>query len=177
MAPNQSTGSFSGADSVADIEDDDPDEAIVIDRATTQTIADWERETDSGTTTAAEDNPDYPADEQLVVVAFRDAITDSIDNWQALDGDALHEQVVEHDITQYGFPESRLEQIEPGELDAQWLDSLADRFEDAGWDVTHDTTELHLMQYDEEYRITANGTVEGKGEYREPLENIVEMER
>jgi len=177
MAPNQSTVSFSVGDSVADIEDDDPDEAIVIDRPTTQTIADWERETDSGTTTAAEDNPDYPADEQLVVVAFRDAITDSIDNWQALDGDALHEQVVEHDITQYGFPESRLEQIEPGELDAQWLDSLADRFEDAGWDVTHDTTELHLMQYDEEYRITANGTVEGKGEYREPLENIVEMER
>ena len=177
MAPNQSTGSFSGADSVADIEDDDPDEAIVIDRPTTQTIADWERETDSGTTTAAEDNPDYPADEQLVVVAFRDAITDSIDNWQALDGDALHEQVVEHDITQYGFPESRLEQIKPGELDAQWLDSLADRFEDAGWDVTHNTTELHLMQYDEEYWITADGTVEGEGEYREPLENIVEMER
>jgi len=177
MAPNQSTVSFSVGDSVADIEDDDPDEAIVIDRPTTQTIADWERETDSGTTTAAEDNPDYPTDEQLVVVAFRDAITDSIDNWQALNGDALHEQVVEHDITQYGFPESRLEQIEPGELDAQWLNSLADRFEDAGWDVTHDTTELHLKQYDEEYRITADGTVEGEGEYREPLENIVEMER
>jgi hypothetical protein len=177
MAPNQSTVSFSVGDSVADIEDNDPDEAIVIAQPTAQTIADWEHETDSGTTTAAEDNPDYPADEQLVVVAFRDAITDSIDDWQALDGETLHEQVVEHDITQYGFPESRLEQIEPGELDAQWLDSLADRFVDAGWDVTHNTTELHLMQYDEEYRITTDGTVEGKGEYREPLENIVEMER
>ena len=177
MAPNQSTVSFSVGDSVADIEDDDPDEAIVIAQPTAQTIADWEHETDSGTTTAAEDNPDYPADEQLVVVAFRDAITDSIDNWQALDGDTLHEQAVEHNITQYGFPESRLEQIEPGELDAQWLDSLADRFVDAGWDVTHNTTELHLTQYDEDYRIMADGTVEGQGEYREPLENIVEMER
>ena len=176
MPPEHSPVTFSVSDSVVDTEDDDPDEAIVIDRPAGQTITDWEHETDSGTTTAAEENPDYPADEQLIVVAFRDAVAASIDDWQALDGDTLHEQVVEHDITQYGFPESRLEQIEPGELDAQWLDSLADRFVDAGWDVTHNTTKLHLMQYDEEYRITADGTVEGDGEYREPLENIVEME-
>jgi len=176
MASDQSTVALSVGDSVVDIEDDDPDEAIVINRPTEKTITDWEHETDSGTTTAAEDNPDYAAEEQLVVVAFRDTITNSIDNWQALDGDALHEQVVEHDITQYGFPESRLERIEPGELDAQWLDSLAERFDDAGWDVTHNTTELIVTQYDEEYRITADGTVDGDGEYREPLENIVEIE-
>jgi len=176
MPPEHSPVTFSVGDSVADTEDDDPDEAIIIDRPTGQTITAWEHETDSGTTTAAEENPDYPADEQLVVVAFRDAVAAGIDDWQALDGDTLHEQVVEHDITQYGFPESRLEQIEPGELDAQWLESLADRFEDAGWEVTHKTTELRLTQYDEEYRITADGTVEGDGEYREPLENIVKME-
>jgi len=177
MSPEQSQSTLSVGNSVADTEDDDPDEAIVIDRPSGQTIADWEHDTDSGTTTAAEENPDYPADAQLIVVAFREALATNIDDWQALDGDALLEQVAEHDIKQYGFPESRLEQIEPGELDAQWLDSLAERFADAGWNVTHNTTELIVTQYDEEYRITADGTVEGDGQYREPLENIVELER
>ena len=177
MTLDQSTIALSVGDSVADTEDDDPDEAIVIDRPTERTIADWEHETDSGTTTAAEENPAYPADEQLIIVAFRDAVAAAIDDWQTLDGATLREQVVNHDLTQYGFPERRLEQIEPGALDTQWLASLAERFEDAGWDVFHKTTELHLTQYDEDYRITAGGTVEGEGEYREPLENIVEIER
>ena len=110
-------------------------------------------------------------------MAFRDALTDTLDDWQALDPDTLFEQVAEHEINQYGFPAGRLEQIEPGELDPEWLDSLAERFTDAGWDVTHKTTELRLTQYDEEYRITADGTVVGEGEYREPLESIVAIER
>ncbi|WP_165857908.1 hypothetical protein [Halonotius pteroides] len=162
---------------MADTEDDDPDEAIILNLPADKIIADWEHETDAGTTTAAAENPDYPADEQLIIVAFRDAIATALDNWQGLDSDTLFEQVAEHDINQYGFPEDRLEQIEPGELDAEWLDSLAERFIDAGWDVTHRATELRLTQYDEEYRITADGTVVGEGEYREPLENIVAIER
>ena len=177
MPHDKSTAALSVGDSVADIEDDDPDEALVIKRPSEQTIADWEYETESGTTTTAEENPEYPVDDQLVIVAFRSAVADAIDDWQALDEDTLYEQVVEHDITRYGFPESRLEQIEPGELEAEWLDSLTERFTDAGWEVTHNTTELIVTQYDEEYRITAHGTVEGDGEYRTPLENIVEMEK
>jgi hypothetical protein len=177
MAPEQSAVTFAVGDSVADTEDDDPDEAIIVNCPADKTIADWEHEMDSGTTTAAAENPDYPADEQLVIVAFRDAVATALDNWQALDSDTLFEQVVEHDINQYGFPAGRLEQIEPGGLESEWLDSLAERFTDAGWDVTHKTTELRLTQYDEEYRITADGTVVGEGEYREPLENIVAIER
>jgi|APHM01.1.fsa_nt_gi hypothetical protein len=177
MAPEQSAVTFSVGDSVIDTDDDDPDEAIVVNCPADKTITDWEHETDSGTITTAAENPDYPADEPLVIVAFRDALADTLDDWQALNQNALFEQVVEHDINQYGFPAGRLEQIEPGELDAEWLDSLAERFIDAGWDVTHKTTELRLTQYDEEYRITADGTVVGEGEYREPLENIVAIER
>ena len=177
MASEQSAVTFSVGDSVADTEDDDPDEAIVVDRPAEKTIADWEHKTDSGTTTAAAENPKYPADEPLVIVAFRDALVDTLDDWQDLDPDTLFEVVVEDDINQYGFPEGRLEQIEPGELDSEWLDSLAERFTDAGWDVTHKTTELRLTQYDEEYRITADRTLVGEGVYREPLENIVAIER
>ena len=177
MAPEQSAVTFSVGDSVADTDDDDPDEAIVVNCPADKTIADWEHETDSGTTTAAAENPGYPADELLVIVAFRDAVATALDDWQDLDPDRLFEQVAEHNINQYGFPAGRLEQIEPGELESEWLDSLAERFTDAGWDVTHKTTELYLTQYDEEYRITADGTVVGEGEYREPLENIVAIER
>jgi hypothetical protein len=177
MAPNQSTATLSVGDSVIDTEDDDPDEALVIKRYQDQTIDDWEYDTESGTRTAADDNPDYPADEQLVVVAFEWALANAVGDPQDLDPVSLVDTVVEHDIPQYGFPESRLRQIAPGELDAQWLDSLADRFADAGWDVTHNTTELVVTQHDEEYRITADGTVEGEGEFRQPLENIVEMEQ
>lgn len=177
MTPDKSTAALSVGDSVADTEDDDPDEALVIKRPPGQTVADWEYETGSGKTTTAEENPEYPSDDQLVLVAFRSAVADAIDDWQVLDEDSLYEQVVDHDTSRYGFPESRLEQIEPGELEAEWLDSLADRFTDAGWEVTHNTTELIVTQYDEEYRITAHGTVEGEGEYRTPLENIVEMEK
>ena len=52
----------------------------MIDQPTGWTIADWEHETDSGTTTAAEENPAHPADEQLIIVAFRDAIAAAIDD-------------------------------------------------------------------------------------------------
>jgi hypothetical protein len=149
MAPDQSSV-LSVSDSVADTKDDDPNEAIVIKRPSGQTITDWEYETASGVTTTAEENPAYPADEQLVIVAFRSDLADAIDDWQALDTESLFEAVVEHDINRYGFPKSRLEQIEPGELDSEWLDSIAERFGDAGWEVTHNTAELIVTQYDEE---------------------------
>ena len=177
MGSTESITTLTVGDSAADTEDDDPDEAIVIDSPSDQTIADWEHETEDGTTTAAAENPEYPADEQLVVVAFRESLDAAIDDWETLEPEVLSEQVAEHDLNQYGFPASRLEQIEPGELDAEWLDSLAERFDEAGWDVTHNNTALEITQYDEEYTITADGTVIGEGEYRDPLENIVETER
>lgn len=177
MGPDQSTETFSVGDSVIDSTDDDPNEAIVIWRPADQTIADWEYETDTGTRTTAEANPDCPADEQLVVVAFRSALADGWPDWHDADPADLFEGVGESDITRYGFPERRLEQIEPGELDAQWLEGLADRLADAGWDVTHNTTTLVVSQFGEEYCITADGTVEGDGDHRTPLENLVEMEQ
>lgn len=60
MASEQSAVTFSVGDSVADTEDDDPDEAIVVDRPAEKTIADWEHKTDSKKTTTAAENPKYP---------------------------------------------------------------------------------------------------------------------
>ena len=89
MAPEQSAVTFSVGDSVSDTDDEDPDEAIVVNYPADKTIADWEHETDSGTTTAAAESPEYPSDEQLVIVAFRDAVATALDDWQDLDPDRL----------------------------------------------------------------------------------------
>jgi hypothetical protein len=177
MVPTQSDADLSVGDSVIDADDDDPDEAIVIEKPAGATIADWEYETDSGTATAADGNPNYPADAQLVVIVFRSALTETVPDWQDTDPDELADRVDNAGIKQYGFPVGRVEKIEPGAMAAEWLDGLADRFADAGWDVNQEETELTVEQYDEKYTITADGTVEGEGEYRTPLENIVEMER
>jgi hypothetical protein len=175
MTTTQSSASVCPGDSVIDSADENPNEAVVVWRPDERTIADWEYETDEGTTTTAAENPDHPADEQLVVVAYRDKLERDWPDWQ--DADDLYEGTAERDINQYGFPESRLESIVPGELEAEWLDGLAERLEDAGWSVAREPTELVVEQFDEQYRVTAEGTVEGEGDFRTPLENLVETVR
>jgi hypothetical protein len=177
MDDNQSTDTQTPGDSVIDAVDDDPNEAIVVWRPTDRAIADWEYETDEGTTTTAAENPDHPEDEQLVVVAYRDRLERDWPDWQDADPGDLYEGTAERDINQYGFPESRLEPIVPGELEAGWLDGLAERLDDAGWSVTREPTELVVEQFSEQYRVTAKGTVEGEGDFRAPLENLVETVR
>jgi hypothetical protein len=177
MGDNQSTDTPAPGDSVIDSADENPNEAVVVWRPADRTIADWEYETDDGTTTTAAENPDHPADEQLVVVAYREKLDRDWPDWQDADPDDLYEGTAERDINQYGFPESRLESIVPGELEAEWLDGLAERLGDAGWSVTREPTELVVEQFGEQYRVTAEGTVEGEGDYRTPLANLVETVR
>lgn len=177
MSENDTRPDLAPGDSVMDREDDDPDEAIVVWQPDDRTIADWSYENDGETITTAEENPEYPEDEPLAVVVFRTALENDWPDWENVDAGALYEGTAERGITQYGFPESRLEPIHPGQLEAQWLDGLADRLGDAGWDVTREPTELVVEQYDEQYRVTADGTVEGDGRYRGPLETLVEKEQ
>lgn len=177
MSERQSPVSLRPGDSVIDADDDDPNEAIVVWRPTDRTIADWEYQTDDGTATTAAENPDHSGDEQLVVVVFRDQLDRDWPAWQDADPDDLYEGSAERGINQYGFPESRIEPIVPGELEAGWLDGLAERLEGAGWSVTREPTKLVVEQFDERYRVTADGTVEGEGDYRTPLANLVETVR
>jgi hypothetical protein len=171
------TEELSLGDSVIDGEDDDPNEAIVIGRPKDRVITDWEYEKEGEIITTAEENPEYPGDEQLVVAAYRDTLDDDWPAWEETDPTELYEGTAQRDINQYGFPEGRLEAIEPGELEAQWLDGLADRLADAGWDVTNEPTELIVEQFGERYRITADASVVGEGNCRTPLETLIEKQR
>lgn len=177
MTDDDTQAELAVGDSVIDRADDDPDEAIVIWRPADRTITDWQYETDDGTVTAANANPAYHDDESLVVVAYRSALDDVWPDWQQADPDDLYEGTDDREINQYGFPKGRLQAIEPGELDAQWLEGLAERLEDSGWDVTRHPTELTVEQFGDTYRVTIDGSVEGEGEYRSPLETLIENYR
>lgn len=177
MSGDQDSPELSIGDSVIDREDDDPNEAVVIRRSPEETIVDWEHESDGETVTTADENPEYPEDEQLVVVAFRESLESAWPDWQEADPDALFEGAADRDVNRYGFPEGRLEPIEPGELDAEWLDGLGDRLADAGWEVEREPTELVVEQFDERYRIDADGEIAGDGQYQTPLSNLVENYR
>lgn len=173
MTEDASARELALGDSVIDTEDDNPNEAIVIWKPDDKTITDWEYEKDEESVTTAEENPEYPEDERIVVVAYRNSLEDDWPDWQDVDPEELYEGTGEREINQYGFPETRLQPIEPGELDAEWLDGLADRLEGAGWEVTQEPTELVVQRFGEEYGITAEGTVEGEGDYRTPLETLI----
>jgi hypothetical protein len=59
---------------VIDTDDDDPNVGVVVARPLEKTIADRKISTNNGTTTAVEMNPEYPADSQLVIIAFKSAL-------------------------------------------------------------------------------------------------------
>lgn len=98
---------------VVDGDDDDPNDAVVVWRPDDMTTADWTYEAGGATYTTAESNPDYPDDEQLVVVVFESTLEEAWSEWTTADSSDLYEGVKERDLPLFGFPESRLEPIAP----------------------------------------------------------------
>lgn len=98
---------FAIGDVIHDSEDDDPDDAIVVNLPST-TATDWiaYRET-----TVAEDNPAYPADAPVIVVCFAHKLQEEFPDW---DGESYLplESINRSDIMHYSFPAPRLTVIE-----------------------------------------------------------------
>lgn len=171
---------------VYDNEDEFPDDAVVVRRPDEMTITDWEYEADGETYTTAESNPDYPEDEQLVVIAFEAELDEHWPDWRETEDEALAEGVEAHGISTYGFPEGRLTVIEesddsdddtdeaaesepepPAEFDV-----LEERFEENGFDVRVEGPQLHVEKYGDAYVVEADGTVEGEGGLRNRVTSI-----
>ena len=98
---------------VVDGDESDPNDAVVVWRPDDMTTADWTYEAGGETYTTAESNPDYPDDEQLVVVVFESTLEEAWPEWTAADPSVLYEGVEERDLPLFGFPETRLETIAP----------------------------------------------------------------
>lgn len=167
---------------VIDGDDDDPDLAVVLDRPGVS-IEEWTVSPSEGDErTVADDNPDYDPEEPTVVVAFVDSGLDTHwPEWTDADPGELYDGAQTHDVKRYAFPESRLRTVSEERaalmrVDAAIdLEALRERLEGAGWDIEVDSGGgLVGEKMGERYRIAPDGEVEGDGQIRKPLENIVD---
>jgi hypothetical protein len=105
---------------VVDREDDDPepDHAVVLNTPPIR-AADWT--VHRLETTVAKDNPDYPADDPVVVVAFREYLEehDHLPDWDDHDGYWSMAELNEQGVRFYAFPASRLEPLEEADPDSE----------------------------------------------------------
>lgn len=165
-------------DYVIDTDDDDPDVAVVVNRPDASIeevpVGDEDR-------TVADDNPDYDADEPAVVVAFVESGLDAHwPDWAEAAPAELADGTRAHDVKLYTFPEARLSTISDDEAATRLadatveMDALHARLADAGWDL-EETADGSMIaeKLGEQYRISPTGTVDGQGQIREPLANIV----
>jgi hypothetical protein len=158
---------------VIDGDDDDPNDAVVVWRPEDKTVADWEYEVDGETYTTAESNPDYPDDDQLVLIVFESALEEAWPEWEEADPGDLYEEVQERDVRLFGFPESRLERNLPDRPDE--FDEIEARLEENGFEVEYDeeSGELYTEKYGTEYWVKPDGTVEGDEGLRSRVTSIV----
>jgi hypothetical protein len=109
-------------DLVLDRDTDHSDPAVVV-NTPPKTADEWKAY--SGTT-VAEDNPEYPADASIIVVAFRNEILDEQPEMVAPDSPIPLEDLNEVGIKHYSFPAPRLRRGDPETDDFEALEDLDD---------------------------------------------------
>jgi hypothetical protein len=165
---------------VIDTDDGEPNLAVVLHRSETP-IGEWGIDPPGGQRrTVAADNPGYDEDEPVVVVAFVESGLDRHwPEWTDADAADLYEQACDTDMRLYHFPASRLRTLDDEEVaafvedDTVAMDDLRARLEEADWRTDFEDGVLTVEKMDEQYRIHPTGDVEGEGQVRGPLENIV----
>jgi hypothetical protein len=165
---------------VVDTDDDDPDLAVVVLRReesiseATVSGADEHR-------TVAEDNPAYEPSETAITIAFVESgLNRQWPDWTEAPPSELYEGATDHSVKLYTFPESRLRTL-TGQQAAVMLaeetvdlSALETRLEEAGWNVESGEQLITVTKHDESYRIYKTGDVDGTGQLRTPLTNLVE---
>lgn len=165
---------------VLDVEDDNPDLAVALHVSETP-IGEWELNPDEGEVrTVAEDNPDYDESEPVVVVAFVESgLNTHFPEWSETDPDELYDEAKESETKLYHFPESRLTELDEEHVAAFTSETtvaigeLRERLEEAEWETELSKGALVVEKIGEQYQILPDGTVNGDGQVRTPLENIV----
>ena len=109
-------------DLVLDRDTDHSDPAVVV-NTPPKTADEWKA---YGGTTVAEDNPEYPADASIIVVAFRNEILDEQPEMVAPDSPIPLRDLNEVGIKHYSFPAPRLQRADPETDDFEALEDLDD---------------------------------------------------
>lgn len=106
---------FSVGDVVFDSHQESPDSAVVVNIPPRQ-ANEWTVYTD---TTVADDNPDYPDDSPIVVVAFYDDLSEQAEEllWPELP--IPLKELHEYDVKDYAFPLDRIKLIDDSSLPAR----------------------------------------------------------
>jgi len=167
-------------DYAIDTDDDEPDLAVVI-GCPERSIDEITVGSGDAQRTVAEDNPEYDPTEPVVRVAFVESgLNQDWPAWTEADPADLSEGVQDHDVKCYYFPESRLMTVTDEQAAAMLaertvdMDALQRRLEDADWDIeTRADGSMVVEKMSEQYCIYPTGTVEGDGQIRAPLKNIV----
>lgn len=100
---------YSCGDIVIDSEDDDPNEAVVVNTPNVE-ASEWDVE--SRGCTLDEDNPEYPADDPVVAVVFRDDLEEQYPFYTGVKPLKLGDIVRTSGIHFYAFPASRLSKVD-----------------------------------------------------------------
>lgn len=167
-------------DYVIDTEDDDPDLAVVVQRPDVPIESVVVGDEDEKRT-VAEDNPQYEPTEPAVKVVFVESGLDTHwEDWTDAPPDRLYAGAQNNGVKIYTFPQSRLspvseEQAENLRADTTVdMDGLCSRLDEANWEVEAlDDGSLVVEKMGEQYRIIPTGEVEGDGQIRKPLANLV----
>lgn len=159
------------SDRVFDVEDDDPDPAVVVDIPEGETITEWTYEVDGEDVSAAESNPEYPADEQLVIAAFEGGLDEYWPDWVDAEPGTLFDGVREHGVNHFGFPERRLRYRSPPTALEAVLARVAPAVDTVEWNLDHQL--LVVEKLGETYAIAPDGTVQGDGVFVDRLADLV----
>lgn len=100
-----STGNF-----VVDIEDDNPDVAVVI-KILSKDLTEWEINPDTNTNqTVADKNPNYDPNQDVVLVSFVETgLEKRWPEWRKHKNGDLYNGVMENGVKFYPFPKNRLD--------------------------------------------------------------------
>ena len=174
---------FDHGDYVRDVDGNDH-RAVVVNRPDVP-AEEWELIYRNGT--VAEDNPDYPADAQVVIVAYEHDMERVFPDWEG--GPIPCTELHESGLRPYAFPAPRLEatgdsHVSDSEPDPEpetesdpspEAQDLADRLEDGGMTTEFEDGEtIRAEKMGTSYRVRPGEVVEGDGPFRSRLETIVE---
>lgn len=169
---------------VVDREDENPNIALVVNTPPIP-ADDWE--VYGGPTTVADDNPDYPDDDPIVNTVFEEELPDDTD-WDRTTYVPIAD-LTDLGTTIYTFPATRLTPL-ADEDDSPPKDTTTDdelptpspdlaalrtTLEDKNLTVDGgaEGETLVVTKLGQEYRIFPDGTVEGDGPHREPLQRVI----
>lgn len=159
-------------DYVIDREEEEPDDtsrAVVVLRPD-MTIADWDVDDE---TTVADMNPEYDEDAAVAIVAYVEDLDEWWDGWRDVPVDGLFDEIADRGHKFYAFPVPRLEVVDE-EYGKDPLQLIRESLTEAGYeDLERTDDDVLVLEKFGEYRIHADGEIEGTGTIRDNLEKIV----